>query len=77
MFRGFWTNNHQSFSQCLNLSPAFKANPAVTKFGGDASVMNGESQQESDDNVDDTSELSRDENEEETSNSNSRRRKSF
>jgi hypothetical protein len=39
MFRGFWTSYHQSFSQCLNLSPLFRASPIETKIGEEASLI--------------------------------------
>jgi hypothetical protein len=35
MFTGFWTSYNQSFSQCLNLSPVFRADPVETRIGAD------------------------------------------
>ncbi len=39
MFQGFWNSYHQSFSQSLNLSPAFRADPSDTRIGVEASLV--------------------------------------
>jgi hypothetical protein len=39
MFLGFWNSYNQSFSQCLNLSPVFRADPSDTRIGVEASLV--------------------------------------